>query len=88
MLPIVRGYIDKIGAGMKVLEIGCGTWEAIKDRCDEVGAHYEGIEVNEYYFGKKTHATKKVKTGRASMKSNSASASLGAPMLGCTPRPA
>ena len=50
MLPIVRGYMDKIGAGMKVLEIGCGTWEGIKDRCDEVGAHYEGIEVNEYYF--------------------------------------
>lgn len=58
MLPIVEGYCDMIKAGMKVLEIGCGVWHPIKDRCEIVGAQYESIDIQEYYFGEKTHATR------------------------------
>jgi SAM-dependent methyltransferase len=58
VIPIVDGYLAQIQPGMRVLEIGCGTWDAIRQRCLDVGAHYEGIDSQETYYGKKTIATR------------------------------
>ncbi len=58
ILPIVRGYLHLIKEGMHVLEIGCGSWDIIKRHCENVGAHYEGIDTQTEYFGKKTVATR------------------------------
>jgi Methyltransferase domain len=45
MVPIVEDYMTLIRPGMRVLEVGCGDWAWIRDRCREVGADYEGIDV-------------------------------------------
>jgi len=45
MIPIVEDYMALIRPGMRVLEVGSGDWPWIRDRCREVGAHYEGIDV-------------------------------------------
>ena len=58
MMPIVEEYKELIRPHMNVLEIGCGTWEAIRARCMEAQAHYEGIDTLAEYFGKKTIATR------------------------------
>ena len=57
MLPIVESYLAKISSGMRILDIGCGSWSRIKRHCDSVGATYEGIDVLESYFGLPTVAT-------------------------------
>jgi SAM-dependent methyltransferase len=57
-VPIAESYCELIKPGMRVLEIGCGSWSRIKDRCDEVGAHYDGVDVIDEYYGKKTVATR------------------------------
>ncbi|MBD2339183.1 hypothetical protein H6G64_19620 [Calothrix sp. FACHB-156] len=57
-IPIVENYLPFIQEGMKVLEIGCGSWSLIKDYCQTVGASYEGIDSLVEYFGKKTVATR------------------------------
>jgi SAM-dependent methyltransferase len=57
-IPITEGYLSYVKEGMRVLEIGCGAWDRIKNHCEEVGAHYEGIDVQSEYFGKKTVATR------------------------------
>lgn len=57
MIPIVEDYLQLIKKGMRVLDIGCGSWELIKVHCDNVGANYEGIDTQNDYFGKKTTAT-------------------------------
>ncbi|MCO5141908.1 MAG: class I SAM-dependent methyltransferase [Oligoflexia bacterium] len=51
-------YIEKIKPNMRVLEIGCGSWSNIKIACQKIGAHYEGVDTIEEYYGKKTVATK------------------------------
>lgn len=56
-IPIVNNYLKYIKKGMRVLEIGCGSWSIIKDKCIEVGAEYQGIDTCTEYFGKKTVAT-------------------------------
>src|SRR5450432_2615161 len=58
MLPIVEDYLAYIKPGMRVLDVGCGTWDWIKQHCASVGAHYEGIDVRTEYFGIKTIATR------------------------------
>jgi SAM-dependent methyltransferase len=58
MLPIVENYLTKIEPGMRVLDIGCGSWSRIKRHCDSVGAHYEGVDVSQSYFGVPTVATR------------------------------
>lgn len=58
MIPIVENYLGFIKQGMSVLDIGCGSWNLIKNHCEKVGAYYEGIDTCTDYFGKKTVATK------------------------------
>jgi SAM-dependent methyltransferase len=58
VVPIVDAYCAMIKPGMRVLEIGCGSWSKVKDRCDAVGAHYDGVDVIDEYYGKKTVATR------------------------------
>jgi hypothetical protein len=57
-IPIVEDYLQFIKPGMHVLEIGCGAWGFIKSHCEKVGAHYEGIDTETEYFGKKSVATR------------------------------
>lgn len=58
MIPIVEDYTRQITAGMHMLEVGCGSWNALKVHCEKVGAHYEGIDPDSEYFGKETVATR------------------------------
>jgi SAM-dependent methyltransferase len=58
MIPIAENYLKLIKKSMRVLEIGCGSWEVIKNHCNNVGAIYEGIDTKTEYFGKKTIATR------------------------------
>lgn len=58
MIPIVSDYLKLIQPGMRVLEIGCGSWDWVKRHCEEVGAHYEGIDTQREYLGKPTIATR------------------------------
>jgi len=58
VIPIVEDYLSLIQQGMRVLDIGCGSWNLIKNYCEKVGAIYEGIDINEEYFGVKTVATR------------------------------
>ncbi len=57
-LPIVEQYLTMIQPGMHILDIGCGSWELIKNHCENVGAIYEGIDTEPEYYGKKTVATR------------------------------
>lgn len=57
-IPIVEDYLHLIKPGMYVLDIGCGSWDRIKSYCENVGAHYEGIDTEPEYFGKKSVATR------------------------------
>jgi SAM-dependent methyltransferase len=57
-IPIVEGYLSSVKEGMRVLEVGCGAWDRIKSYCEEVGAHYEGIDAETEYLGRKTVATR------------------------------
>lgn len=57
-VPIVQGYLPLIKPGMRILEIGCGSWTMIKDHCKSVNAEYEGIDTIHEYFGKKSVATR------------------------------
>lgn len=58
MIPIVESYLPFIKRTMRVLEIGCGSWDRIRSHCRDVGAHYEGIDPQTEYFGKRTVATR------------------------------
>lgn len=57
-LPIVEDYLHLIERDMRVLEIGCGAWDLIRNHCQKVGAIYEGIDTETEYFGNKTVATR------------------------------
>lgn len=57
-IPIVEDYLRLIQSGMQVLDVGCGSWSLIKDYCEKVGAHYEGIDTESEYFGRKSVATR------------------------------
>ena len=57
-IEIVKKYTSKINKGSRILDIGCGSWSFIRDYCEEVGAHYEGIDTQTEYYGKKTIATR------------------------------
>lgn len=57
-VAIVESYLPTIQKGMKVLEIGCGSWSKIKEYCEKVGALYEGLDVQNEYYGLKSVATK------------------------------
>ncbi len=57
-LAIVESYRSLIQPGMRVLEIGCGTWPLLKTICEETGAKYESIDTQAEYFGKKSIATR------------------------------
>lgn len=58
VLVIAEDYLGEIRRGMRVLEIGCGSWDWIKRRCDEVGARYEGIDSAPEYYGRRVVATR------------------------------
>jgi SAM-dependent methyltransferase len=58
MLPIVEGYLALIQPGMRVLEVGCGSWDRVRRHCAQVGAHYEGIDTEAAYFGVQSGATR------------------------------
>lgn len=57
-MPIVEDYLKLIQPGMRVLDVGCGTWDWIRRRCEEVGAQFEGIDVNTHYYDKPVIATR------------------------------
>ena len=59
VIPIVEEYKGLIQPDMRILEIGCGSWDAIRARCMEAQAHYEGIDTRAEYFGKKTITTRR-----------------------------
>lgn len=50
-IAIVESYLPNIKSGMKVLEVGCGTWSKIKDHCNRIGAVYEGLDIQDEYYG-------------------------------------
>jgi len=58
MIPIVEDYLSYISRGMRVLDIGCGSWNRIKSYCNKVGAYYEGIDAQTEYAGNETVATR------------------------------
>lgn len=58
MIPIVEDYLTMIRPGMRVLDIGCGSWELIRRHCQTIGASYDGIDIASDYFGVKTVATR------------------------------
>ena len=58
MLPIVERYLAFMKPGMRILDIGCGSWSRIRRHCQEIGAAYDGIDVAETYFGVPTVATR------------------------------
>lgn len=58
IVAIVDDYLKDIVRGMRVLEIGCGTWRKIHDHCQSVGAHYEAIDVQREYYGLPCIATR------------------------------
>jgi len=58
MIPIVENYLAFIKPGMRVLEIGCGSWDLVRNYTQDIGAHYEGIDTQTEYFGRKTVATR------------------------------
>ncbi|MBM4293289.1 MAG: class I SAM-dependent methyltransferase [Deltaproteobacteria bacterium] len=57
-IPIVEGYLEYLRPGMRVLEVGCGSWERLRRHCQELGAHYEGIDTAAASFGRPTIATR------------------------------
>lgn len=57
-VAIVESYLPLIHSGMKILEIGCGSWSRIRDYCMEVGAVYEGLDVQAEYYGAQCVATR------------------------------
>ncbi|HXM45737.1 MAG TPA: class I SAM-dependent methyltransferase [Bryobacteraceae bacterium] len=58
IIPITDGYLAQIGPGMRILDVGCGTYRAIRSYCQSVGAEYEGIDIGATYFGKPVVATR------------------------------
>lgn len=58
MIPIVEGYLREIQAGMSVLEVGCGTWDAVRSHCRKVGAYYDAIDSEVDYYGEPAIATR------------------------------
>jgi SAM-dependent methyltransferase len=70
MIPIVEDYLSLIKQGMRVLDVGCGSWDVIKKHCESVGADYEGIDPQTEYFGKKTVATRIENLGELSFPEN------------------
>jgi SAM-dependent methyltransferase len=57
-IPIVNSYLENIKKDMRVLEIGCGSWSIVKDKCIEAGAEYQCVDITMEYYGKKTVATR------------------------------
>src|SRR3989344_9000411 len=65
----VEEYLPQISAGMKVLEVGCGTWSRLKEHCLKVRAEYTGIDTAREYYGKPTVATHQMNLRDISFKS-------------------
>lgn len=40
----MEAYAASIDSEHRVLEVGCGSWSRLRDRCLEVGADYQGID--------------------------------------------
>lgn len=57
-VAIVESYETEIKPGMRVLEIGCGSWSRLKNLCERVGARYEAIDSKPEYFDLPTVATR------------------------------
>ena len=58
VVAISEEYCRLIQPGMRVLEIGCGTWSPIQEHCKKLGVAWEGIDASDTYFGEKTIATR------------------------------
>lgn len=58
VVAIVEQYSRCIKKGHKVLDIGCGSWQWLRDYCSTIGAHYEGLDVAQEYFVVRTAATR------------------------------
>lgn len=58
VLAIVEDYRTLVGAGLKVLEIGCGTDPAMRDHCRIAGAAWEGVDASAKYRGRASLATR------------------------------
>lgn len=58
MIPIVEEYLNLIQPSMEILDIGCGSWNRIKTYCNQIGAHYEGIDTQSESRGEPTVATR------------------------------
>lgn len=58
MIPIVDSYLLEIRPGMRVLDIGCGSWRKASDHCATVGAEYHAIDAVDTLHGHRTLATR------------------------------
>lgn len=58
VVAINQQYCSLIVPGMRVLEIGCGSWSPIRVYCDHNNALWDGIDVAATYLGKPTIATR------------------------------
>lgn len=58
VMPIVKQYAAMIEPGMRVLEIGCGSWKWLRSHCESVGAQYEGVDAVSHIYGLPTVATR------------------------------
>jgi SAM-dependent methyltransferase len=58
VVAISEEYCRLIQPGMRVLEIGCGTWSPIQQHCAKLGVSWEGIDASDMYFGERTIATR------------------------------
>lgn len=58
VVAISDEYCRLIQPGMRVLEIGCGTWSPIQQHCAQHGVAWEGIDASDMYFGERTIATR------------------------------
>lgn len=76
-IPIVERYISVIKTRANVLEIGCGTWDRIKNYCIENNIEYEGIDTQKEYFGAPTVATRIENLAKLSYPDNSFDIVLG-----------
>jgi SAM-dependent methyltransferase len=58
VVAICDSYCELIQPNTRLLEIGCGTWSPLREACNSVGAHWEGIDISREYYGKPTIATR------------------------------
>lgn len=51
-------YCALIEGRHRILEIGVGHWSPLRERCEKMGAHWEGIDIRRVYEGRATLATR------------------------------